>query len=215
MKPPLAHSERHGFTLIELLVVIAIIAIIAAVLSPMVPDKRAPSYRLRCMNNLKQIDLGFFMYVGDHGNKFPIQTSGQTPGTPSLYLQKIRGYFPGGTSFGQLVLCPADKERAPAATNAVLTDSNISYFLNLDAQSTNRPSQTVLGGDRDLNSNGQTVRPGLFAVTTNLDLDWSGKLHARGGNIAFADGHVEYNSQKHLNQLISAQPSTTNLLVVP
>jgi prepilin-type N-terminal cleavage/methylation domain-containing protein len=67
---PRSKFER-AFTLIELLVVIAIIGILAALLLSAVSRAKERAIRIKCLSNIKQLDLGMLNYGQDYRDRLP------------------------------------------------------------------------------------------------------------------------------------------------
>ena len=115
-KPSSAVTPR-GFTLIELLVVIAIIAILAAMLLPALSKAKTKAQGIMCMNNLKQLMLGWTLYAGDNQERIA-RTGGMdvfvnNPSTASI--------LPGG-AWEQWCPGSVDVGNGPASTNGLFLE---------------------------------------------------------------------------------------------
>ena len=82
--------QKRAFTLIELLVVIAIIAILAAILFPVFAQARDKARQTSCLSNVKQLGLGWMLYIKDYDETFaPHVTERTAPvGTPDTLVDR-------------------------------------------------------------------------------------------------------------------------------
>lgn len=243
MKTSGAKIDCCGFTLIELLAVIAIIAIVAAMLMP-AGGGRSKARNFVCQRNLKDIGEGFESWKSDHAEMLPMQISVTNGGTKELVSSgsviihfqaltglKMRHEIPEiqyGTNLSlsytginqrikpTTLLCSGDRRRDYQIKSLeTLSDTNISYFVGVDAWYRNPGS--ILAGDRHLELNQKALEAGLFKPNANSTLAWSPEMHRslRGGNLLFIDGHVEFVRSNKLNATFQRQTLPYGRLAIP
>jgi prepilin-type N-terminal cleavage/methylation domain-containing protein/prepilin-type processing-associated H-X9-DG protein len=155
--------RTRGFTLIELLVVIAIIAILAAILFPVFAQAREKARAASCLSNIKQVNLGWLMYMQDYDETWIFRAGGNAVGpgeecswryvcdTPESrrgsyinWWDVVKPY----TKNNQIIACPSapseDIGNGWTDTNNLGIGINVHYFSGLVDNA--RRFTTVWGG---------------------------------------------------------------------
>ncbi|MGV3754397.1 MAG: hypothetical protein ACO1QS_03370 [Verrucomicrobiota bacterium] len=215
------HSSRrnNAFTRGELMVTVGLVALLLMLATGLLTLSRSTGQRDQCRHNLKELTLGFKMWAGNGRQDFPVYYS-KEKGHRLEY--KEDGSVTAATYFlvitneirqPKLLACPADTRKA-AASWIGFTNTNLSYFINLEGSET-KPN-TVFLGDRlltgDIPSN--LLEPkgkGTFQWTTKH----IGPDRQPVGNISLSDGSVRSLTSPELTKHFTNKDNTMSRFLFP
>ena len=206
----------RAFSLVDLLALVAVFAFLAVAVAYTQAPSRDVATRLNCYNNLQQIGLAYRTWEGDYGDLYPMSVpvtkggSRESAAGPTLF----RHYQVMSNEINNpnILVCPAD-DRSAAANFAAMSNSNLSYFVGLDADES-LPAM-ILSGDRNLITNGQPVKPGLVSITLSDTVAFSDKIHNLVGNVGLADGSVQRPDNTKVPAIFRNSRTNLTRLAVP
>jgi len=173
---------NRGFTLIELMVVIAIIGILAGILLPVLSRARESARKTQCMSNIKQIGMGLIMYANENSETFPIDIT-TVPAEPAM--RSLNLLYNTYVSDNKVFNCPSDTT-VTAATNAGMSASTANDSFDQDECSYGYDHLHTQADDADV-ALAADRPPGTPSATASSD-----NHSARGQNVVYVDGHVEF-----------------------
>jgi prepilin-type N-terminal cleavage/methylation domain-containing protein/prepilin-type processing-associated H-X9-DG protein len=204
-----AVRDLKAFTLIELLVVIAIIAILASLLLPALSSAKSRAEAIQCVNNLRQVGQGAFMYCEDQNDHLPFawyddpdpkENSFYALLSPLLLGAEFDGY---GDFQSRVYACPTRMKEPLVGANPMRVSygMNASNSISFPDPRTRRLTQAQATGsamrvfvaDIDSSYNHPPLR--------TLAKSQAGYRHQQKANFLFFDAHVAAYSLRQTNLL--------------
>ena len=228
--------KRRAFTLIELLVVIGIITVLIAMLLPSLQAAREQSRRLVCASHLQQLGTAMVMYTHDNHDLYPFAAGVDEGGGQSadwIYWQGNRD--PRKSAIARyinleikMLICPSDSVESHPIRPGFTWRYPYSYTMNMEFSSfypqysprlsgVHNPSEKILLFDEDEHS----IDDGNFSpiLVGQGDENFLAIRHSapftggtarsddnRRGNVAFADGHVDFVDRYYTQQATHYDP---------
>lgn len=212
--PSLPVSRRFGFTLVELLVVLTVLGSLAALLLPALAGAKTRAGAIQCLNNLRQLQLGWLQYVEDNNDSIPptisrktgtdqmnVAVNGRVPwvlgnakldSNPTNIESGVLFPYAGSTSAYR---CPADRSTVPSRPSTLRLRSYSTHnWLNCDVIS-GSALEAVNDSPFNIRKASRLLNPGPSQTLVFLEEDpvsIDDGIFVIGSHWAFPDGDREW-----------------------
>ena len=174
----------------QMLAALAVFALVVALLLPSLGRAREQANRIKCASNLRQIGMACIMYAGANGGQFP---------------DAIGTLYANSDLTPEVFNCPSsDAARAVGPT----TQATANLLQNSPPSGSSGHCQSYVYVGRGLTN----PSPPNVVVAYDLPTNHPVKDGARrrGGNVLYADAHVEWHDLAELNAIAAAVQAGQN-----
>ena len=190
---PQERDWAAAFSLIELLIVMALMIILTTMFYGFASPNRQRAEKENCQQNLSKIYVAMQIYANDFKGNYPAANSAQTA-EEALYL-----LVPRYTADTGIFICPGGRDSALPQGES-FRNRKISYAYYMGAHPND--SQQALMSDRQVNTLAKDAGDVAFSTTGKAP---GNNHHKYGGNVLFADGHLEMTPPKLAFSLVVTQ----------
>ncbi len=170
---------------------------------------------LCCLNNLKQVGLAYRLWANDFGGEYPFSSTNALGSLAWANTPEVFRHFQALSNelvTPKILHCRSDRSRSEATNFTQLSNTNLSYFVGLDARE-DAPN-SILSGDRFLT--GGTLSNGFLRVLTPASAaGWTQDIHENVGIIGLGDGSAQRVIRNQLRAQIAGMSNTFIRLAVP
>jgi hypothetical protein len=195
------------------MVVLAVVLVLSVIGFVVIKQSRQVGKMKRCQLQLKQVTLAMKMWIGD--STFDPPWARDVQGTKTFIGNGLASphFSTLSNQIGETktLICPGDN-RIPATSWSALTDSNISYFVNVDSHEW-KPNRVAFG-DRLLVSS-DPPKNGMVTLATNGTYGWEQSIHNGQGTLSRGDGSVQQFTSTELTKELTRKENIGSRIQLP
>lgn len=200
--PAVARCSIEAFSLVELLVVIAILGILAGLLLPALAKAKSRAKIAQCLNNQRQIGLGWRTWNLNHESKYPWEVATNDGGCKDLMHYASKSFVVASNELGNpgILVCPSDDIHPatnwPGVDGHSKTTLSYTHFRKAGEM---YPTFPILV-DKNLDKSLFDWRP-ITAPVVDL-LFWNPEMmHRDTGDIGLADGSASLCTERQMQKV--------------
>jgi hypothetical protein len=194
-------NKYLGFARVDLLVISVMVCVVFFLMH--CTGERYNLKKERCLAKLKYLGNSFETWSFDHNYLLPFAVPTNEGGTMEFCIPEMTyKHFQVLSNYllsTDILRCPSEYfPRWPADDLQTMSDTNVSYFININAKAREKVT-TILSGDRNIKG-GKSATQGGILFKSDSSAFWDKNLHGRNGNFLLTDGSVTNVNNAALNR---------------